>query len=356
VDREKDARGGGKGREVGAGVEIGVFESPGKEWDEFVSRYSDLIFYQSAWSGILKKGFGGQPLYFYLKEGGEIVAGLPGVLLNLRILRVLYASLPYGNLVGKREYFPFFQAELEREFAERGIHQVRITDSPFQENWVPGPGFEGVQTVCTLVDLNGMDEESLLKSYGHYVRRDIKRARKNGIVVVKGESKEDFSALYELYLKAMERNRAPAKYSQQLVTAVQEFIAVGRRGALFIAKMDETPVAGILLIYSESATHAFLAGSDSRFLKFYPNKFLIHEAIRESVVRRHAVFDFMGSDKEDQDLIRFKSMWGGRAVSVTTYVKDYSPFRCWLWDKSRSFIHTSLGSRLTRAFRNRAQG
>ena len=48
-------------------MDLGVFESPGKEWDEFASRYTDLIFYQSVWSEVLRKGLGGQPLYFYLK-------------------------------------------------------------------------------------------------------------------------------------------------------------------------------------------------------------------------------------------------------------------------------------------------
>ena len=91
-------------------MEISIFESPGKEWDEFASRYTDLVFYQSVWSKVLGRGLGGQPLYFYFKEGGEIVAGLPGVLLNFRILKILYASIPYGNLIGEKSYFiPFME-------------------------------------------------------------------------------------------------------------------------------------------------------------------------------------------------------------------------------------------------------
>lgn len=48
-------------------MELRVFESPKEEWDEFSLRYTDLIFYQSVWSRVLKKGLGGQPLY--LSEG-----------------------------------------------------------------------------------------------------------------------------------------------------------------------------------------------------------------------------------------------------------------------------------------------
>src|SRR3972149_6239989 len=119
-------------------MELGVFDSPGKEWDEFASRHTDLIFYQSVWSDVLKKGLGGQPLYFYLREGGEIVAGLPGVLLNFKIFKILYASIPYGQLIGEKSYYLPLMELLEKEFRRRGIDQVRITESPFSESYEPG--------------------------------------------------------------------------------------------------------------------------------------------------------------------------------------------------------------------------
>ena len=335
-------------------MELGVFESPGEEWDEFASRYTDLIFYQSVWSQVLKEGLGGQPLYFYLREGGEIVAGLPGVLLNFKIFKILYASLPYGNLIGEKKWFgPFFES-LEREFIKRRIHQVRITDSPFWEKRNPNCNYKGIENICTLINLKNVDEDGLWKSYSHYVRRDIKRAEKHGIEIHKGRSKEDLDCLYQLYLKAMERNLAPAKYSYRFVRALAEFIMASHRGVLLIARMNQIPVAGILVIYSSSSAHAFLAGSDSEFLKFYPNKFLIHRSLVESIVCGHQIFDFMGSEKEDENLIRFKNLWGGQPSTITTYVKDYNPVRCWMWDTIRNFINTPIGSKLTRIVRNKS--
>jgi len=50
-------------------MDLKVFESPGKEWDEFASRYTDIIFYQSVWSSMPKEGLGEQPLSFFLREG-----------------------------------------------------------------------------------------------------------------------------------------------------------------------------------------------------------------------------------------------------------------------------------------------
>src|SRR3990172_8018923 len=118
-------------------MELKVFESPGREWDDFAIQYTGLIFYQSVWSDVLKKGLGGQPLYFYLKEGGEIVAGLPGVLLDFKIFRIYYASIPYGNVMGKPSYFTPFVELLENEFGKRKIDQVRMTESPLSISYSP---------------------------------------------------------------------------------------------------------------------------------------------------------------------------------------------------------------------------
>ena len=139
-------------------MELGVLESPGEEWDEFATRYTDLIFYQSLWSEVLKKGLGGVPLYFYLKEGGEIVAGLPGVLLNFKLFKILYASIPYGNLVGEKIYYQPFMELLNVEVQKKGIDQVRVLESPFLESY-PLDGFKSISTKCTLSNLEGFNKE-----------------------------------------------------------------------------------------------------------------------------------------------------------------------------------------------------
>ena len=45
-------------------MELGVFETPGRNGMSSSPRHTDLIFYQSFWSEVLKKGLGGQPFIF----------------------------------------------------------------------------------------------------------------------------------------------------------------------------------------------------------------------------------------------------------------------------------------------------
>jgi len=331
-------------------MELNVFESPGKEWDEFASRHTDLIFYQSVWSRVLREGLGGQPLYFYLKDGGEIVAGLPGVLLRFRIFKILYASIPYGHLIGEKSYYSAFLQLLEKEFGRKGIDQVRLTESPFSNSYSPG-SFKPISAKCTLLDLRGYDKEKVWEGYRKNIRRDVRKAQRSGITIRNGDSKEDIRIFYNLYLNSMERNRAMAKYPLKWFEAIYEGMVEKGWGAFLFAELEDTVIAGAVFIKSPTSIHYFHNGSRYEFLKFCPNELLIHSALEEAIEKGNPFFDFMGSDPNDASLIRFKEKWGGQSMDLNTYVRDYHFFRSKMWELGKSLAGSKWGSALLRTFR-----
>jgi hypothetical protein len=331
-------------------MELKVFESPGKEWDEFASRHTDLIFYQSVWSQVLKEGLGGQPLYFYLREGGGIVAGLPGVLLNFRVFKILYASLPYGNLIGEREYFGPFMEILEDEFRKRKIDQVRVTESPFSKSQIPG-SFKSISAKCTLLDLRGFNKEKVWEGYKKNIRRDVRKAQKSGVTIRDGDSREGIHLFYKLYLASMERNRVMAKYPLRWFETLYDIVTKKGLGTILIAEMHGVAIAGVVLIYSASSTHYFHNGSQYEFLKFCPNELLVHFSLEKTIEKGNSFFDFMGSDPNDLSLIRFKEKWGSHSMDLNTYVKDYHPFRCKIWEWGKKLGSSRIGNPLVRILR-----
>jgi lipid II:glycine glycyltransferase (peptidoglycan interpeptide bridge formation enzyme) len=331
-------------------MELGVFESPEKEWDEFASRYTDLIFYQSVWSQVLRRGLGGQPLYFYLREGGEIVAGLPGVLLDFKILKILYASIPYGNLIGEKPYYSPFMEILERAIREKGIGQVRMTESPFSKGYSPDT-FQSVSAKCSLLDLRGFDKERILESHKKYVRRDIRKAQRSGVTIRSGTSGEDARIFHRLYLASMERNKAVAKYPSRWFEAICEEMAERGLGTFLFAELDKAAIAGMVLINSTTTTHYMHSGSQNEFFKFCPNELLVHSALEGAIERGNSYFDFMGSDPADLSLIKFKEKWGSQSLDIQTYVKDYHPIRCQIWEWGKRFGNSKIGDWLLKIIR-----
>ncbi len=327
-------------------MELKVFESPGGEWDEFASRYTDLIFYQSVWSEVLRKGLGGQPLYFCLKEGGNIVSGLAGVLLNYKIFKVLYASIPYGNLLGEKSFFAPLTELLENEFRKRGIHQVRMTESPFFESYHPN-SFGSVSAKCSLLTLTGFDREKAWEHYRSEVRRAIRKAKRSGLSVKHLSSGDEVKIFYRLYLASMERNRAMAKYPLRWFHALFEILVHQKKAdILFVVKDHDEYAAGVVVIYSPTVSHYLHNGSVEAHLESRPNDLVVDYMIRQGVMAGRTILDFMGSDPNDLSLLRFKEKWGSRSLDIHTYVKDYHPLRCRIWELGKRAMGSSLGSRL----------
>jgi hypothetical protein len=332
-------------------MELKVFESPGKEWDEFACRYTDLIFYQSVWSPVLEEGLGGQPLYFYLREGGEIVAGLPGVLLNFRIFKILYASIPYGNLMGQKSYYPAFLELLEKEFGRRGIDQIRLAESPFSESYPFGSSFKPVPARCTLLDLRGYGRENIWEGYRSEVRRAIRKAQKTGLQVKRATSEDEVKILYRLYLSSMERNRTAAKYPLRWFDALYRNLVEQKKADFLFAMKDHEHAAGVVLIYSPSSDHYLHNGSKEAYLGNRPNDLIVDYVIRKGVEKGKTTLDFMGSAPNDLSLLRFKEKWGSQSMNLYTYLKDYHPLRCRIWEWGKRLGGSQMGSRLVRMVR-----
>jgi hypothetical protein len=333
-------------------MELRVLESPGKEWDEFASRYTGLIFYQSVWSQVLKEGLGGQPLYFCLREGGEIVAGLPGVLLNFRIFKILYASIPYGNLIGEREYFGPFMEILEDEFRKRRIDQVRITESPFSPPY-PLDSFKPLVAKCTLLDLKRFDQDKIWEGYREEIRRAIRKARKKGLYVKRANSKDEVKVFYDLYLSSMERNQAAAKYPLQWFYALYEILnQQGIVDILYAITGEEQYAAGVVLVHSTTSFHYLHNGSVANYLEARPNDLMVDYIIEMGVKEGKTILDFMGSDRDDLSLIRFKEKWGSQSMDIQTYVKDYHPLRCRIWELGKKWASSKFGSLLFKSVRH----
>lgn len=332
-------------------MELKVFESPGTKWDDFASRHTDLVFYQSIWSEVLRKGLGGQPLYFYLMDGGEMVAGLPGVLLDFKIIKILYASIPYGNLIGNKSYFSTFMEFLKDEFRKRGIDQVRITESPFSESYSL-ESFKPISAKCTLLNLRGYDKEKNLDIYRSEVRRAIRKAQKHGLSIRQATVRNEVEIFYQLYLSSMERNRAVAKYPIQWFYALYDlFVQKGLADILFAVKSEGEYAAGVVLVYSTTSFHYLHNGSMKAYLEGRPNDLLVDYIIQKGVGEGKVILDFMGSDPKDISLLRFKEKWGSQSMDLYTYVKDYHPMKCKIWELGKRVMNSNVGSWLFRKVR-----
>jgi lipid II:glycine glycyltransferase (peptidoglycan interpeptide bridge formation enzyme) len=116
--------------------------------------------------------------------------------------------------------------------------------------------------------------------------------------------------------------------------------------------VDKAAIAGVVLINSTTATHYMHNGSQNEFFKFCPNELLVHSALEGAIERGNSYFDFMGSDPADLSLIKFKEKWGSQSLDIHTYVKDYYPIRCQIWEWGKRFGNSKIGDWLLKIIRS----
>ena len=314
------------------------------EWDAFCAQHSGLIFHRCVWWEVLQRGLRYPVFACTLWKGDRLVLGLPVFLMNYKIVKLLHATIPYGTVLGDSRALPDFFVALHRFLAQQGIDALLL-----------GGGFPGSLPLVLsgytprvhpihLLSLRGKSTADLWKGYKSYTRRAVRKAQKSGVQVTSIQERSEIEDFYTLYLLAMKRNRAAAKYPRTLFYAIYDLLIATGNGDVLFATLGEKKIAGIMLLYSNNAAHYYFGGSDPSYYKYHPNDALFHAAISEACALHKDLFDFMGSDAKDTQLMHFKAKWGALPYTLPFYEVVRRRSRYALWTTGRRILTAPVGS------------
>jgi hypothetical protein len=306
--------------------------NPNKEWDEFVSQYTDLIFYQKIWADILAKAYPKNRLiYLVLKDKGNWLMGMPAMLLNFKFFNIFHSLIYYGGFIGERKYIPIFLELLERKAKEYRFQRIQIFDPQIKnEEELLIYGFKSKGFYRNILNLKEFKED-ITKNYSSSLRRNIKKAESENLLFERIKEEEEIEIFYRLYLESMKRNRALAKYPKSFLYAIYDLINLELADIFFI-KYEDRLIAGILVVYSKDTTHYLQGGSATDYLYLRANDLLFHKAIIFSQQKKKDYFDFLSSDKRLTSLIRYKDKFGSHREELFDFYKDIGYFRPFIWN------------------------
>jgi lipid II:glycine glycyltransferase (peptidoglycan interpeptide bridge formation enzyme) len=198
-----------------------------------------------------------------------------------------------------------------------------------------------------------MTEDILWKNYKKRVRRDVRKAEKSSITIHEVTHPEEIDTLFNLYLQTMKRNEAYNVWTRQTLYAIYHRVVQKGWGKIFLARLKDEIIAGIILIFSLETTYYFFAASDQKYLSLCPNDLLVHQGICLTIQQGRRFFDLMTSQKDDVALMNFKEKWGAKKYPFYFYEKSLNPFRAWIWKRVWWLMNTSAGAQLIRWWRGR---
>jgi hypothetical protein len=329
-------------------MEFKVITTSFPEWDPFCAHYSGLLFHSEAWQQVLQSGFQAPSMYCTLWEGKQLILGLPVFLMNYKIFKILYAAIPYGTIIGDYQALPDFFPTLYGFLRSQRLHVLHLGGSYPGFPHLNVPGHTPKYQPAHLLSLHDTSAEDIQQKYKPYTRRDIRRAERFGVKVEKISSRCEVEDFYLLYLCSMKRNHAMAKYPKKFIYSIYDCIIAKGHGDIFFAKFDNRNIAGIMILYSKNTAHYYFGGSIKEYHKYQPNEMLLHNAIIKAIEMKKSAFDFMGSDENDADLMRFKQKWGTVRHQTAHYTVVQNAFRHTLWNAGLHVLSSSWGTALTR--------
>lgn len=320
-------------------------------WEEFLAQTQHTIFHTSQWQQVIARAFKAESaIYAYCQEA-KIRLAIVGFVFNCKICRIFYASLFDGGIVGDRsvmnEFIDFLLAKLRKDRIDK-IRIMQTYSAPFEEI----PNFKKIKASQHFVNLDSIDENMLWKQlYRNRVRKDVLQARSKGVVIKEIESDEEIKILYKLNRETIKRNKTFSTFKESLLIDFYRYFLRTGLGKGWLAQIDGTYIAGLLTVYSETASHGMVGGSIAGYLNCRPNDLLLHEGIVDAIRNKKLYFDFMPSPKDKKKLQFYKSKFGTTEFPACFYEKNLSFVRPVIWDAIWKIIHTSVGGSLLRILR-----
>jgi len=221
-------------------------------------------------------------------------------------------------------------AELDARFrawcSSRRIAAEFCSLHPLLDNRRFVAGWEGVepraQKRVIYLDLTP-GEEALWQGVSRGHRSSIQRARRAGVSVERVAADAvhlaEFERLYALTMqrhRAAERWRFPANYFRDCARLLG-----AARVALFFARVEEAVASAYFLLHDAGIAYYHFGGSDEAYFRLRPNNLLLYETALWAKRGGDRIYHLGGgvTSEEDDNLLRFKSGFGGASATLYTY-------------------------------------
>ena len=130
------------------------------------------------------------------------------------------------------------------------------------------------------VDLTQDPERMWRESFTHAARKNVKRARREGVRVYAATSEADVRELHRIYTLTMDRQGASERhyFPYEYFAAIRERLPDNSR--ILLAEHDGRVVAATLYLYDSADVYSYLGGADHDAQRVRPTNAIVDEMIR----------------------------------------------------------------------------
>lgn len=237
--------------------------------------------------------------------------------------RYRYKSFGFGSYGGPIYTGSWDDAKTEAVFSyfQRRRESLHFDGNPLWQH--PLPPYLVQQQTETLVLHLDQPLEELFRRFSASHRRGIATAQKKGVTVRRSAGGDDLEAYTALYADTLKRwgDRTivefPATLTRQLLETDPEHVV------LWLAEVEGTPVAGIIMMYWNKVAHYWRGASRQGYESTHANTLLQWQVIQDAHARQFLLYDFAPSGPL-AGVEEFKRRFGAEKIIFTRgHLKSY---------------------------------
>jgi lipid II:glycine glycyltransferase (peptidoglycan interpeptide bridge formation enzyme) len=178
-----------------------------------------------------------------------------------------------------------------------------------------------------LIDLN-RPEEKIWMSIHRSMRKNIKRSRKEGVMIQEATNKSQIKVFYG-FLEDVYRNAKIPLADMSHFEAIFDILVPRGMAAFHLAEHDGEYIGGRVTLIYKGVVYAYSVGVPNKYKRLYPNALLNWGIMRWGAENGCHTFDFGGAGKPDKDygVREFKRQFGGKLVNYGRCEKVHSPIK-----------------------------
>ncbi len=175
----------------------------------------------------------------------------------------------------------------------------------FPEQLLPFVGEVETRSINIVRTLN-LDPDTLWMDYEHKVRKNVNKARRNGLSVCIDETGDRLQEFLSIYYATMERRQAESQYyfpEQFFQTLIEKL----KGGFIFFhVSYQDKIISTELVLVSTRYIYSFLGGTLDDFFDLRPNDLLKHAIIEWGMAAHKTAFVLGGGYKPQDSIFRYK--------------------------------------------------
>lgn len=280
------------------------------KYRQFVEENEEALYEHSLEvKDLVTKHFKFKPVYLIAREKitGKVGGILPlfkakSFIEGTRLVSIPF--FPFGGVIGKDEEAKKALLNKAKRMASKAkFLQIR------QRNGLSEELAEGFIRQAPILDFLIYLKHSEIEMWGSLkrdVRRNIKKAKKNGLKFKKGRGRKELDDFYEIYLDTRKRRGVPAwpyKLFEEALKSYDSLIGI-------VYYHDKPIAAGFFSFYGKEVIYGF-SGADYEKIFLCPYHLLVWNICRYGIKNGYEVLDYGPTTKEMNDggLFNFKSRW-----------------------------------------------